>query len=214
MHVLYINGRIFQVVLLFLTMCSSSLQANDQHPIVPPVNTDAPDFSLQDINGVDHKLSQYKGKYVVLEWVQFRCKEVDKRYRSGQMTTLQDQLTSEGAVWLSITSGATGKDGLVSVKQLRRQVEKREGRQTAFLVDTNGSVGLLYGVTVVPHMVLVSPDGDVLYEGALENLPDPENANADSLVNYVTRAMDQHKKGEPVSVRTAEPYGCEVKFNR
>ena len=44
----------------------------------------APDFTLADINGTKHSLSEFKGRTVVLEWVNPECPFVIKHYdKSG-----------------------------------------------------------------------------------------------------------------------------------
>src|SRR2546428_9839673 len=80
----------------------------------PPMGSAAPDFSLADAKGETHSLSQYKGKYVVLEWFNPQCPFVKKHYGSGNMQKLQQEYTSKGVVWLTINSSAPGSEGSLS----------------------------------------------------------------------------------------------------
>ena len=209
----YFKGRVLQIVFLFVAMCSTSLQPSDTPSVTPLRTTTAPDFSLQDLDGTEHQLSQYAGNYVVLEWVHFKCKAVDRLYRSGSIPEVQAQYTEKGVIWLSIGAPATGRQGALPAEQLRRLLEKRGSNHTAFLMDPGGRVGQMYGVQIVPFVVLISPEGDILYEGPLDNMPDSATADNDEYVNYIDQAFTQHGNAEPISVQRAEPYGCEVKYS-
>src|SRR3989475_10641137 len=77
----------------------------------PPVGSGAPDFSLTDAKGKTHSLSQYKGKYVVLEWFNPECPFVKKHYGGGKMQKVQEKNTRKGVVWLTIDSNAPGFEG-------------------------------------------------------------------------------------------------------
>lgn len=180
----------------------------------PPLDT-APDFSLIDLEGNTHQLSQYKDQYVVLEWLNLRCRTVDRLYKTGAIPALQQQLADEEVVWLSITSSEVGKgEGTVSNEQLKRRLEKRGGQQEAVLLDEMGQVGKLYGVSIEPYFVVIGPDGKMIYEGAFDNIPDPRAEQNEELFNYVEATVEQAKRGEEVSIRITEPYGCEVKYQR
>ena len=175
----------------------------------------APDFSLSDLEGNTHQLSQYKDQYVVLEWLNLRCRTVDRLYKTGAIPALQKQLSDEEVVWLSITSSEIEKgDGNLSIEQLKRRIEKRGGQQEAVLLDELGQVGKLYGVSIEPYFVVIGPDGKMLYEGAFNNIPDPQVEQTEEPLNYVEATIMQAKRGEEVSIRTTEPYGCEVKSKR
>src|SRR6185295_16517870 len=75
------------------------------------IGSPAPDFSIVDIAGKTHRLSDYKGKTVVLEWVNPECPFVVKHYESGNIPSLQKAATADGVVWLSINSGTAGAQG-------------------------------------------------------------------------------------------------------
>ena len=175
----------------------------------------APDFSLIDLEGNTYQLSQYKDQYVVLEWLNLRCRTVDRLYKTGAIPALQQQLGDEEVVWLSIASPEIGRsEGTVSIEQLKRRIEKRGGQQTAVLLDEMAQVGTLYGVSVEPYFVVIGPDGKMLYEGAFDNRPDPRAEQTEEPLNYVEATIEQAKRGEEVSISTTEPYGCEVKSRR
>ncbi|HRZ39933.1 MAG TPA: redoxin domain-containing protein, partial [Candidatus Omnitrophota bacterium] len=128
------------------------------------VNQPAPDFVLTDSRGVEHKLSDFKGKYVVLEWTNYDCPFVRKHYDSENMQNLQRTLTADGVIWLSVNSSAPGKQGNFSVEEINQKIDEQKAAPTAYLVDADGKVGQLYGAQTTPHMFVVGPDGNILYQ--------------------------------------------------
>src|SRR5436190_22434896 len=104
----------------------------------PPVGSAAPDFSVSDSKGKTQSLSQYKGKYVVLEWFNPDCPFVKKHYGGGNMQKLQEEFTSKGVVWLSIDSSAKGKEGNLSPDQAEKKMSEWKTHSTALLLDEDG----------------------------------------------------------------------------
>src|SRR5438445_12717895 len=179
---------------------------------VPPVGSAAPDFSLTDSNGKTHSLSQYKGKYVVLEWFNPECPFVKKHYGSGNMQKLQDDYTSKGVVWLTIDSNAPGTEGNNTPEQAQKIMESWKTKQTALLLDPESKVAKLYGAKNTPNMVIVNPDGKIVYQGAIDSKASPNPADIPSSTNYVKAALDESLGGKPVSNPQTKPYGCSVKY--
>ena len=168
----------------------------------------APDFFLYDLEGNAHSLSQYQGKYVVLEWLNFQCRPVDALYKNGYLPTIQQRFTEQNAVWLSVISGETR----ANPGKLLRQVEKRGGWQTAVLLDDSGEVGRMYGASKTPHIFLVSPEGRLTYEGAVDNQPVVNESPEEGSVNYLDQAFLELQGGRPVSIVSTAPYGCPVNY--
>lgn len=177
-----------------------------------PVGEAAPDFALPDTDGDTHRLSDYEGKYVVLEWLNFGCPFVQKHYNSGNMQALQKRFTKKGVVWLSIVSSAEGKQGYYPPDEMRRQKNDHNGNMSAILLDPDGDVGRSYGAKVTPHMYVVSPDGKLLYKGGIDDKPTTDEADVDGATNFVSNALTQALNGEAVDPNTAPPYGCTVKY--
>jgi len=146
----------------------------------PPVGSAAPDFSLPDANGKTHSLSQYKGKYVVLEWFNPECPFVKKHYGGGNMQKLQDQYTSKGVVWLTIDSNAPGTEGSITPEQAQKITASWNTHQTALLLDPEGKAGRAYGAKNTPNMVIINPDGKIAYEGAIDSKASPNPADIPS----------------------------------
>jgi peroxiredoxin len=178
----------------------------------PPVGSGAPDFSLPDANGKTHSLSQYKGKYVVLEWFNPECPFVKKHYGSDNMQKLQTEYTGKGVVWLTIDSNAPGTEGNITPEQAQKITSSWKTHQTALLLDPDGKAGRAYGAKNTPHMVIINPDGKIAYEGAIDSKASPNPADIPSSTNYVKAALDESLAGKTVSTPQTKPYGCSVKY--
>jgi len=172
----------------------------------------APDFSLTDSNGQKHALSDYKGKYVVMEWFNPDCPFVKKHYNSGNIPQLQKQYTAKGVVWLSINSSAPGKQGSYTPQGFNKFVTDQGAAPTAVLIDTGGKVGKLYDAQTTPSMFVIDPNGILIYQGAIDDTPGTDIADLKTAKNYVSAALDAAMSGKPVAVSTTKSYGCSVKY--
>jgi len=171
----------------------------------------APAFTLTSSAGPSVSLDQFEGKYVVLEWWNKDCPVV-KRHYNGNIQGLQKQFTKDGVVWLSILSSAPGKQGYLVGEAATDAMKSKEGSPSHILLDADGKVGKLYNAKTTPQMVLISPKGEMLYNGAIDNMP---NGNAETMSkaeNYLVRAYNEAKAGKEVSIKTSQPYGCGVKY--
>ncbi len=191
------------VVLVFLSLS-----------IIPAAELDkrAPDFTLTDFNGKEYSLSDYKGKYVVLEWVNFGCPFVKKHYNSGHMQALQKKYTTEGVVWLSICSSAQGKQGYYDAKDLAKVTKEHGVNSTAYLIDESGKVGKQYDAKTTPHMYIVNPEGNLIYAGAIDDTRSTDVADIKTAKNYVASVLDDCLAGKEVKSIATTPYGCSVKY--
>lgn len=172
----------------------------------------APAFSLQSIDEETHSLEQYQGKYVVLEWMNFRCRTVDQKYKDRSLPDLQLEMKDKGIVWLSIVSEAQGKQGQVSLAKMQRQLEKRQGNQDAVLLDPMGTVGRMYEASVSPHVVLIGPEGELLYQGAIDNEPAVTDTE-EPVVNYLEKAFEEASSGQSIEYALTEAYGCPIRYD-
>jgi glutathione peroxidase-family protein len=172
----------------------------------------APDFKLMDAAGKAHTLSDYRGKFVVLEWVNFGCPFVKKHYNSGNMQMLQSTYAEKDVVWLSICSSAPGKQGYYDGKGLMSAIEDHEVKSSAYLIDADGEVGRMYQAKTTPNMYIINPKGVLIYSGAIDDKPSVKIEDVKGATNYVTAALDQAMAGKEVKVKTTQPYGCSVKY--
>jgi peroxiredoxin len=197
-------------LLLSLSACviSTALFAADS----PPVGSTAPDISATDSKGKTQTLSQYKGKYVVLEWFNPECPFVKKHYGSGNMQKLQEEFTGKGVVWLTIDSSAAGMEGNLTAEQANAKIAEWKSHSTALLLDPDGKAGRAYGAKNTPHLFVINPEGKVIYEGAIDSKATPNPADIANSTNYVKVALDESLAGKTVSTPSSRPYGCSVKY--
>jgi peroxiredoxin len=190
------------------TLAAGALYAAD----VPPVGSAAPDFSAPDSNGKTQSLSEYKGKYVVLEWFNPECPFVKKHYGGGNMQKLQGEYTGKGVIWLTIDSNAPGSEGNITAEQAKKIMDSWKTKQTALLLDPESKIAKLYGAKNTPNMVIVGPDAKIVYEGAIDSKATPNPADIPSSTNYVKAALDESLGGKPVSNAQTKPYGCHITY--
>jgi hypothetical protein len=172
----------------------------------------APAFTASDSNGKSLSLSEYKGKYVVLEWSNFGCPFVKKHYGSGNMQALQKKYTDNCVIWLTIFSSSQGGPGYYSNDKLNSLYTSKKMASTAVIPDSSGTIGKAYGATNTPDMVVINPEGKIIYSGAIDNqaTPDPDSING--ATNYVANALDEAMAGKDVTVKTSKPYGCGIHY--
>ena len=196
------------ILTILASLATTTLLALDS----PPVGSAAPDFSLTDAKGKTHSLSQYKGKYVVLEWFNPECPFVKKHYGSGNMQKLQEDYTGKGVVWLTIDSNAPGTEGNLTSEQAVQKMTEWKTHQTSLLLDPEGKAGRAYGAKNTPNMVVINPEGKLIYEGAIDSKATPNPTDIPSSTNYVKVALDESLAGKPVTTANTRPYGCSVKY--
>lgn len=172
----------------------------------------APGFMLTDTTGTVHSLSDYRGKYVVLEWTNHQCPFVKKYYREGHMQALQKEMTAQGVVWLQVVTGARGKQGYLTPEEGEALRRERQIHSTAMLRDTTGDVGRAYDARTTPHMFLIDPKGTLIYQGAIDNIPSTRVEDIEKATNYLKAAYASALAGEPVAKPSTTPYGCSVKY--
>jgi peroxiredoxin len=172
----------------------------------------APDFTLKDMNGADRKLSDFKGKYIVLEWFNKDCPYVKKHYGSSNMQKLQKTYTDKGVVWLTVYSSAKGKQGYEEPADALKTHKDLKSSASFLLADTSGKVGLLYGAKTTPHMYIINTEQKVIYTGAIDDNSSSDPAVIANSKNYVAQALDASMSGKAVAVQNAKPYGCNVKY--
>lgn len=178
----------------------------------PKVGSAAPDFSLADAKGKTHSVSEYKGKWVVLEWFNPECPFVKKHYLSGNMQKLQKEFTGKGVVWMSIDSSAPGKEGNLTPEAASKQMDDWKIDASALLLDPEGKAGQAYGAKNTPHMFVINPEGKIVYEGAIDDRASANPADIAKATNYVRAALDEAMAGKPVTTANTKPYGCSVKY--
>jgi len=176
------------------------------------VGKPAKDFTATDTNSKNHSLSDYKGKIVVLEWLNHGCPFVKKPYNSRNMQELQKRYTEKGVIWLSIISSAPGKQGYCTPEEANELTQQKNAAPTALLLDPDGKVGKLYDAKTTPHMFIINSDGVLVYNGAIDDIRSTKIEDIANAKNYVQIALDELMAGKQVSTQTSQPYGCSVKY--
>jgi peroxiredoxin len=179
----------------------------------PQTGQPAPEFTLTDSNGKSHKLSDFKGKFVVLEWLNHGCPFVIKHYGSGNMQGLQKEYTGKDVVWLSIASSAPGKQGNMSPEETNKTKEEKGSAASAVLLDADGTVGKLYDAKVTPELYVIDPEGVLIYMGAIDDVKSVDAADIAGAKNYVKQALDEAMAGKAISEPVTTAYGCGIKYN-
>jgi len=171
----------------------------------------APDFTLTDTAGKSVKLSDLKGKTVVLEWVNPDCPYVQKHYDSANMPGLQKEYAGK-VTWLAINSTREGHSEFKTPQQMTAWMKQTGGAPAATLLDRDSRVGKLYGATNTPQMFVIDSKGTVVYSGAIDDKRSTNPADVKTAKNYVRVALEESLAGKPVSTASTTPYGCTVKY--
>ena len=173
----------------------------------PQIGQAVPEFTLPDTHGNSHSISQYKGKHVVLEWLNYGCPSVVKHYDAGNMQMLQEKYTEKGVVWLSIVSSAPGNQGYYEAEEMNAVSAEQGNNAAAVLLDPSGDVGHLYNALVTPHMMVINDEGALIYNGAIDDKPGTRASTLEGAHNYVAAALDESMSGGEVTVALTKPYG-------
>jgi hypothetical protein len=171
----------------------------------------APAFSVADTNGKTHSLEQYRGRWVVLEWLNHDCPYVRKHYNGGAMQALQKKYADK-VVWLSIVSSAPGEQGHNSNERANELTKEKGAAPYAVLIDAPGTVGRAYGARTTPHMYVINPEGNLVYMGGIDDKNSTRASDLKTARPHVDIALQEALAGKPVSVATSQPYGCNVKY--
>ncbi len=178
----------------------------------PKNNEPAPDFSAKGADGKDYKLSQFKGKTVVLEWFNKDCPYVRKHYDSKNMQKLQEQAKAKGTVWLTIISSAAGKEGHMDPAAAQKVYTAKGMSSTALLLDDKGLIATAYAAKTTPHMFVIDKTGKLVYQGAIDDRPSASEKSLAGAQNYVSQALAALDAGAVPKPDSTAPYGCSVKY--
>jgi peroxiredoxin len=194
------------------TLASAAASARPAVTGTAEIGKPAPDFELRDLEGQTYRLSQLRGKTVVLEWFNPQCPFVKASHNKGSLHGLAEKITAKGIGWLAINSAAQGKQGYGV--EVNVEGKRKFGLNHPVLLDESGDVGHAYHATNTPHMFVVDDKGVLVYRGAIDNSPDGEGESPQggTLINYVTAALDDLAAGRPVKTPQTDAYGCSVKY--
>ncbi len=178
----------------------------------PAVGQKAPDFVAVDTSGKQHRLSDFAGKFVVLEWTNPGCPFVRKHYGSGNMPATQKAATARGAVWLAVNSTERAASDYLKPAALDGWMKEQGAAPTATLMDEDGVIGQAYGARTTPHMFIIDPKGVLVYAGGIDSIPSARPDDIKTATNYVSQALGEAYCGKPISAASTKAYGCSVKY--
>lgn len=176
------------------------------------IGSPVPNFIATDINGEEFNLEKNRGKIVVLEWTNHLCPFVKKHYSSGNMQATQKTATNNGVIWVSIVSSAPEKQGHTTPEEAQAIVKDVGANATTRILDESGEIGKLYNAKTTPHMFVISPEGNLVYNGAIDDNPNPDPASVATSKNLLLAALDDLSAGRVVAIPRTAPYGCSVKY--
>jgi len=172
----------------------------------------APDMALSDVQGKPLRLSDYRGRHVVLEWNNPGCPFVRKHYGSGNMQALQAEATGKGVVWLTINSTADGSADFMTPQQMERWLAAQKAAPSTALMDESGVLGRAMGARSALHMFILNPRGELIYAGGIDSIPSAKVEDLKVATNYVRQGLNEALAGQPLSVPTSRPYGCPITY--
>jgi len=173
----------------------------------------APNFTAVDASGKTVTLADFKGRHVVLEWVNPGCPYVRRHYDSANMQGTQKEATSKGVVWLAVNSTSQDSGDYLAPAAMAQWMQTQKAVATVTLMDADGQVGRAYGARTTPHMYIVNPAGTLVYAGAIDDQPRASLADTPKANNHVKVALAESLAGKAVSTPSTRAYGCSVKYS-
>lgn len=202
--------RIVRIAALCATL-SAALAAGPASAAVS-VGQSAPAFSATDTAGQTVSLADFRGRTVVLEWVNPGCPFVRKHYDSANLPATQKAAVAQGVVWLAVNSTHAGAGDYMAPAALAGWMKDKGAAATATLMDADGRIGRAYGARTTPHLYVIDPKGTLIYAGAIDSKPTANPADIKTATNHVRQALAESLAGKPVSTAQTQAYGCSIKY--
>ena len=197
-----------------LVACAALSAALLSAPVLAQtVGQSAPARALKDSAGKLVNLADFRGKTVVLEWVNPSCPFVKKHYGAGNMQATQRAAAGDGVVWRSVSPTHPGLADYKQPAELASWMQQQGSGASALLMDDDGKVGKAWGARTTPHLYVVNPAGTLVYAGAIDSKPSANPADIRAATNYVRQALGELKAGQAVSKPSSTPYGCSIKYS-
>ncbi|PKP80375.1 MAG: thioredoxin family protein [Alphaproteobacteria bacterium HGW-Alphaproteobacteria-18] len=211
-HLSLAAGMAAAVALTAGALIASTAEASPAAPA--SVGALAPGFTGTNSNGESVSLADFAGKTVVLEWTNDGCPFVKKHYADPplNMQSLQKSASADDIVWLSVISSRPGSQGHVSPEEANALTTSRGAAPAHVILDESGDIGRLFGAKTTPHMYIVTPEGTLVYDGAIDSVPSARVDDIAKAENYVSAALADVGAGKPVATPSTKPYGCAVKY--
>jgi AhpC/TSA family len=172
----------------------------------------APNFSAKDVDGKSVSLADYKGKTVVLEWVNPGCPYVRKHYDAGNMQGTQKMAASKNVVWLAINSTELAHQDYLAPAKLGAWMKSQNAVATRTLMDEDGAIGKAYGARTTPHMYIIDAKGTLVYAGGIDSIPSSNKDDIAKATNYIQQGLTEQSAGKAITNASTKPYGCSIKY--
>ena len=204
----------FTLPLMLAALMITVAPCRAEAPSPPHVGDNAPNFTLTDLDGRRFTLADHIGarhtRPIVIEWFNPDCPFVKESHLTGSLKGLGASLSTDGVVWIAINSSAPGKQG--HGRATNQAGKKRYAITYPILFDADGTVGQRYGATRTPEMIVISPSGEIIYRGAIDNTKGGDPGDVPKVINYVVDALKALRRGAKVAVPWVKPFGCSVKY--
>lgn len=197
------------------SLTAASLLATTRHAWAQSsatVGQAAPNFSAKDVNGKTVSLADFKGKTVVLEWVNPGCPYVRKHYDGGNMQGTQQEATAKNVVWLAVNSTGTDHPDYLKPADLAKWMKDKKAPATHTLMDEDGKIGKAYGARTTPHLYIIDGKGMLVYAGGIDSIPTASASDIPKATNYIKVSLTEMSNGKAVSNNVTRAYGCSVKY--
>jgi len=162
------------------------------------INDTAPDFELPDLNGGLHKLSEYRGQVVILNFWSCECPHVERT--DELIRNWCEKKWGRYVSLLRVASNASESTAALKEAAARKQIP-------LLLLDRQGFVAGLYAAQTTPHVFVINDTGRLRYRGAVD---DTSFARREPTRFYLEEAVDAVLSGKAPAVSDTEPYGCAI----
>ena len=187
------------LLFLCLTILSSSLSADLL------LGAKVPDFQGRDLQGKQHRLSDYAGKIVVLEWSSPECPYSRRYYENGTLDSLYDYAANNGIIWINIVPRLQ--------KLTKEQAFKQfDASKKIVILDTSLDISTAYGATTTPQILIINKQGILSYSGGIDSTAMLKKG-ASKVVPYTRNALGDLLANREVDKKITRAFGCFVKNN-
>ena len=176
------------------------------------IGEEAPQFSLKDQFGKNHKLSSYKDKIVVLEWFNEACPFCKGAWEKDVIPNLIESFKGGDTEVVYLTINSTANQPKEEILKGGSEFLEEFEMDIPMLMDYDGKVGKMYGAKTTPHMFVIDVEGVLAYHGALSN--DPRGKEGIDAETHILRAVTQLQNEEEVKPNYIKPWGCSIKYGK
>jgi peroxiredoxin len=161
------------------------------------LNQPAPDFQLPDLLGVLHKLSDYRGRIVIVNFWSAECPHSDRADRSLMACLVE---WGQDVQLLSVAANRNESPQMVEDASRARQLPM-------VLIDAEHTVADRYEAVTTPHSFVVDRGGLLRYRGAIDDVTFRQRKVTRF---YLEEAVDALLAGRLPELQETPAYGCAI----